>query len=171
MKKLTTFLMLMSLISCISQPLETVKVLDIGKYAGTWYEIARLPNRFEKNLECVSATYELMENGKVKVINRGVKSDNRAEQKEITGKAWVPNEAFPGQLKVQFFWPFAGKYWVISLDENYQYALVGDPSRKFLWILSKNKKLSETTYAQLVETAKNNGFNTGQLELIKQDCK
>ena len=162
--------MLLSLFSCKSQPLETVKVLDINKYAGTWYEIARLPNRFEKNLECVSATYELMDNGKVKVINRGVNTENKTERKEITGKAWVPNEAFPGQLKVQFFWPFAGKYWVISLDENYQYALVGDPSRKFLWVLSKNKQLPETIYSKLVETAKNNGFATEQLMIIKQDC-
>ena len=103
------------MISCKSQPLETVKTLDITKYAGTWYEIARLPNRFEKKLECVSATYELIENGKVKVINRGISTEDHSQKKEITGKAWVPDVAFPGQLKVQFFWPFAGKYWVIDL--------------------------------------------------------
>ncbi len=158
------------MISCKSQPLETVKTLDITKYAGTWYEIARLPNRFEKKLECVSATYELIENGKVKVINRGISTEDHSQKKEITGKAWVPDVAFPGQLKVQFFWPFAGKYWVIALDTAYRYALVGDPSRKYLWVLSKDKQLPDSIFKQLVETAGKNGFNTDMLMIVKQDC-
>ena len=162
--------MILNLFSCKSQSLETVKVLDINKYTGTWYEIARLPNRFEKNLECVSATYELIENGKVKVINRGVNSENLSDRKEIIGKAWIPDPGYPGRLKVQFFWPFSGKYWVISLDAKYRYALVGDPSRKYLWVLSKDKQLPETIYQQLIETAKNNGFNTKQILIVKQDC-
>jgi apolipoprotein D and lipocalin family protein len=168
MKKIITLLSFIGIISCQSQPLETVKTLDVNQYAGTWYEIARLPNRFEKDLEYVTATYELMENGKIKVINRGMSISEPGKKSEITGKAWVPDSAFPGKLKVQFFWPFSGRYWVISLDPDYRYALVGDPSRKFLWILSKDKQLNQETYLKLVQTARDNGFETDKLVLIKQ---
>jgi apolipoprotein D and lipocalin family protein len=168
MKKLITLLSFIGIISCKSQPLETVKVLDVRQYAGTWYEIARLPNKFEKNLEFVTATYELMENGKIKVTNRGISSIEPHKKSEVTGKAWVPDPAFPGKLKVQFFWPFAGPYWVIALDPDYRYALVGDPSRKYLWILSKDKQLNQETYLKLVQTARDMGFETDKLALIKQ---
>lgn len=168
MKKLLTFIGLLGIMSCQSQDLVTVKSLDVSKYAGTWYEIARLPNKFEKDLEFVTATYELMENGKIKVINRGISISKPDKKSEITGKAWVPNPDFPGRLKVQFFWPFAGAYWVIALDSNYRYALVGDPSRKYLWILSKDKQLNQETFEKLVQIAKENGFDTDKLLRVKQ---
>lgn len=171
MKKLLIMLLLFGLFSCKTQSLETVKVLEINKYAGTWFEIARLPNRFEKDLECVTATYELMENGKIKVINRGISVKDHSKKKEITGKAWIPDDEFPGRLKVQFFWPFSGNYWVIELDTNYRFALVGDPSRKYLWILSKDKQLDKTIYQKMINTAKETGFKTEHLLLVNQDCE
>ena len=157
-------------ISCNkSKNLPTVSKLSLEKYAGKWYEIARLPNRFEKGLTCVSATYSIKENGKIEVINRGQIIETK-ESKEITGTATVPNSEYPGRLKVSFFWPFSGNYYVISLADDYSYALVGDPSRKYLWILSKTKTLKQDVYDNLVKIAEINGFTVQNLVKINQDC-
>lgn len=166
---LILLLSLMGLFSCSKTPLETVSALDLEKYQGTWYEIARLPNNFEKNLSCVSATYSLADNGKVKVLNKGydVKS---AKLKTITGTASVPNANYPGRLSVSFFWPFAGDYYVIALDSDYSYALVGAPSRDYLWLLARTKTLDEITISELILIAKDNGFPVEKLERINQTC-
>ena len=158
------------LFSCGSkEELSTVSEVDLEKYAGTWYEISKLPNKFEKGLECVSATYSLKENGKINVLNQGFKTKN-GTWKDITGTAYVPDPAFPGRLKVTFFWPFSGDYYIIALADDYTYALVGDPSRKYLWILSKNKTMDETVYSNLLAIAKEKGFNIDQLEKMNHDC-
>lgn len=174
MNKTAIFLILivMTALSCGKkyEPLEVVDSLDIKKYAGTWYEIARLPNSFEKGLVCVSATYTLREDGKIKVFNKGHLEDDKAGTKEITGVAWIPDASTPAKLKVRFFWPFAGKYWVLALDNNYRYALVGDPSRKFLWILSRTKVLPEEIIEDLLHLAENNGFNVSAVIRVDQDC-
>lgn len=151
--------------------LPTVKKVDLQKYSGLWYEIARFPNRFEKGLVCVTAHYEVKENGKVEVVNKGHLSKDIKRVKTAKGVAWVPDDKFPGQLKVRFFWPFAGKYYIIALDENYNYVLVGDPARKYLWVLSRTRILSEDIYSRLLKIAKDNGFNTQKLIRINQDCK
>jgi len=163
---------MLSLFACSpTTKLPTVSELDITKYAGTWYEIARFNHRFEKDLECVTATYTLLENGKIEVLNKGHLIADNTKIKEIVGKAWVADVEFPGQLKVQFFWPFAAPYYVFYLDSNYQTALVGTPSRGYFWMLSKTPTIEETTYNQLVEIAKQNGFDTSKLSKVKQNCK
>lgn len=149
--------------------LATINNLNIEKYQGTWYEIARLPNSFEKGLKCVTANYTLKKNGKIRVLNKGY-SEKKEKYKEAKGAAYVPNQDFPGQLKVTFFWPFAGDYYIITLDEAYQYALVGDPSRKYLWILSRTKQLDENIYNKLTDKAREAGFDVGKLLKIEQDC-
>ena len=172
MRNLITILSLLTFISCQpAKELPTVAPVDLNKYAGTWFEIAKLPNKFEKGLECITATYTLKENGKVEVLNAGhlVEKDNKL--RTIKGTAWVPDAQFPGRLKVRFFWPFSGNYYIIALDENYTYALVGDPSRKYLWVLSKNKNLATDIYTQLLDKAKANGFDTDQVVMVKQDCE
>ena len=150
--------------------LPTVKKVDLQKYSGQWYEIARFPNRFEKGLICVTANYRIKENGKIEVINKGHLVGDIKRIKTAKGIAWVPNHKLPGQLKVRFFWPFSGKYYIIALDKQYQYVLVGDPSRKFLWILSRTKTLPEDIYSKLLKIAKENGFDTQKLIRINQDC-
>lgn len=151
--------------------LTTVPDVDITKYSGKWYEIARLPNSFEKGLVCVTAEYGLREDGKISVINAGQKEDEPGKVKSVTGKAWVPDKNETGRLKVQFFWPFAGGYYIFHLDkENYQYALVGDPSRKYLWILARSPVIEESLYQQLVEIARRNEFATEKLLRVRQDC-
>lgn len=158
------------LFSCGSkEELSTVSEVDLEKYAGTWYEISKLPNTFEKGLECVSATYSIKENGKINVLNQGYKTKN-GTWKDISGTASVPDPAYPGRLKVTFFWPFSGDYYIIALADDYSYALVGDPSRKYLWILSKNKEMDEDVYSSLVAIAKEKGFNIDQLEKMNHQC-
>ena len=169
--KTTLILMIASIFSCSTQPpLSTVSNVEISKYAGKWYEIARLPNSFEKELDCVSATYSLIpDSDKIKVLNQGRKSGTK--QKSITGKAWVPDENESGRLKVSFFWPFAGDYYIIALDDDYKYALVGSPSRKFLWILSKTKIMDQNVYENYLSIAREKGFDTNDLILVNQDCE
>jgi len=172
-KRLILLLMLPILQFCSPQqpPLEVVEKVDIDRYTGTWYEIARLPNRFEKGLKCVTATYELREDGKITVINRGHKIDNPEETEQVEGWAKIPNKNEPGKLKVTFFWPFFGKYWIIDLDENYQYAMVGSPSRKYLWILNRKKEIEEETYNKLLKKADEKGFDTSKMIVTEQDCE
>lgn len=160
-----------SLLSCkTTQNLPTVEKVDIEKYTGLWYEIARLPNSFEKGLECVTATYTQKSNGKIEVLNKGYLSE-KGSYKTAKGTARVPDSKYPGRLKVTFFWPFSGNYYILSLDENYQHALVGDPSRKYLWVLARTKTLDAAIYDNLMSKAEKNGFNIQQVIKVNQDCE
>lgn len=162
---------MMSFLSCKpTQNLSTVEKVDIEKYAGQWYEIARLPNSFEKGLQCVTATYTLKNNGKIGVLNKGHSIEDTGKVSTAKGRAWVPDTEYPGRLKVSFFWPFAGNYYIMSLDEEYNYALVGDPSRKYLWILARSKILDDTIYSNLLGVAKINGFDINNLIKVNQEC-
>jgi apolipoprotein D and lipocalin family protein len=170
-RKLLMLVTMVSMMSCTStQDLPTVESVELTKYQGLWYELARLPNSFEKGLECVTATYTLKNNGKIDVLNRGY-STVKGKYKSARGTARVPDPDEPGKLKVSFFWPFSGNYYILQLDEEYRYALVGDPSRKYLWILSRTKNLDAAVYTRLMDHAKNNGFNTEQVMETSQKCE
>ena len=157
-------------LSCLTaQELSTVPQVDLSRYAGTWYEIARLPNSFEKDLECVTATYTLKSNGKIGVLNKGY-SARKDKYQTAKGTALLADPAYPGRLKVTFFWPFYGNYYIIELDEEYEFALVGDPSRKYLWILSRAPELEEAIIARLISQARDLGFAVEQMVRIRQDC-
>jgi len=163
---------MMSFFSCkTTQNLSTVEEVDITKYAGQWYEIARLPNSFEKGLECVTANYTLRKDDKIEVLNKGYSMEKAGKLSTAKGRAWVPDTDFPGRLKVSFFWPFAGNYYIISLDQDYAYALVGDPSRKYLWVLSRSKELDNTIYTKLLDIANVNGFDIGNVLKVNQNCE
>lgn len=172
MKQFILILLSMAaLFSCKSpEELSTVDKVDIDKYLGTWYEIARLPNSFEKGLKCVTATYSLKDNGRITVFNKGFASESKRLWKSAKGTAWVPDKAYPARLKVTFFWPFTGNYYVLALDEDYQYALVGDPSRKYLWVLARDTSLDESIYSQLMDLAREKGFDVQQVLKIDHDC-
>jgi apolipoprotein D and lipocalin family protein len=164
------FILIFVFMSCSSpKDLKVVDQLDIKKYQGTWFEIARFPNSFEKKLERVSATYSLRKDGRIDVFNKGYLIDQPQKEKNIKGVAWLPDESSPAKLKVRFFWPFAGDYWVLALDKDYNYALVGDPSRKYLWILGREKTLSESIIKELAEIARQKGFDVTKLARVKQD--
>lgn len=158
--------------SCTENPpLETVEQVDLNRYMGQWYEIAKLPNRFEKGLVCVTANYQLREDGKVTVTNKGHLENNTTEIKTAEGVAVLPDKTIPGRLKVSFFRPFYGNYCIIALDSNYQYSLVGDPSRDYLWILSRTRSLEPETYNELIEIAKTKGFNINAIIKTEQECE
>ena len=167
---LLTMAFVFGIFSTTKKPdLPTVAAVDLNKYAGKWYEISKLPNRFERGLECITATYTLKKNGKVEVKNGGIKTKNGKIQ-DIKGTAWVPNLSYPGVLKVRFFWPFAGDYYIMDLDEDYQYALVGSLSRDYLWILCRVPEMSDELYMSLLNKAKDQGFDISKVEKVNQQC-
>lgn len=151
-------------------PLETVSYVDLNRYLGTWYEIARFDHRFQRDCKMSWAEYQLQSNGEIKVLNQCFTKAGNGQIKKAEGVAWVVNKKTNAKLKVQFFLPFlrlgflAGDYWIIDLDEdNYSYAVVGDPSREYLWILSRSKIMSEELYQELVARAREKGFETTRL--------
>jgi apolipoprotein D and lipocalin family protein len=173
MKGILIIIILMSVFSS-SQPQSIVKVVpdvDIKRYAGKWYEIARLPNSFEKKLKCITATYTLRSDGRITVLNAGTNISDNKKKSSIEGIAWIPDKGNPAKLKVQFFWPFSGNYWIMELDKDYRYALIGDPSRKYLWILARENKLEEETYKMLLRKAVEDGYNVDAIIKVEQDCE
>ena len=149
-------------------PLDTVPWVDLDRYLGTWYEIARLPTWFEKGCVATSATYEKMERGRIRVINRCRKGTLDGKVKEARGVAWVVDANTNAKLKVRFFWPFSGDYWILELDPDYRWAMVGDPSRDYLWILRRTPRMDEETYRDLVARARAKGFEVNRLERPEQ---
>ena len=154
---------------CVSAPRNVTVVddFDLDRYLGTWYEIARLDHRFERGLSDVSATYTRRSDGGVDVLNRGLNRQTNS-WKEAKGRAYPVGEPGQASLKVTFFWPFYAGYNVIELDrENYRYALVCGPSKKYLWVLARSKELQEPVLNQLLARAKEYGFNTEELIFVK----
>lgn len=144
----------------------TVKQLNIPRFMGKWYEIARYEHSFEKGMTHVTAEYSLMEDGKIKVINRGIKN---GKPKEITGKAKQPDPIkYPGRLEVSFFLWFYSDYYIFELDRNYQYAIIGSSSDKYLWILSRSPQLTETTLKRLLQNIKQRGYDLSKLVYVTQ---
>jgi len=146
----------------------TVKELDLNRYLGTWYEIARFPHSFEKNLVGVTATYSLREDGKIKVLNQGYKNTLDGELSVAEGKAKIPYKLEPAKLKVSFFWIFYADYFVLELDENYQYAMIGSSSDKYFWILCRTPQMDSATYEMLLEKARKRGYNLEKLYKVPQ---
>ena len=148
--------------------LKTVEHVDVKRYMGAWFEIAKLPQRFEKGLVGIKASYTLLPDGKVEVLNSGYKEDFNGKMKTIKGKAWVADTATNAKLKVSFFWPFTGNYWIIELGKDYEYAVVGDESRKYLWILSRTSQMDEALYNELLKRVQDRGFDVSKLEKVPQ---
>ena len=148
----------------------TVQNFKLQNYLGTWYEIVRMPHRFEKNLHHVTATYTLLDNGKIEVKNRGY-NIKKEVWKDASGKAWVPDESKPSELKVSFFWPFSAAYRIIFLEDDYSLALVTSKSNKYFWMLSRSPEIEDGYYNQLIEKAKNWGFDASQFIKVQQSGK
>lgn len=162
-KTFFTIIISLFLMSCSTKDfsLLTVKKVDINKYLGTWYEIARYEHFFEKDCKNVRANYSLIEENKIKVINSCQKIDTN-KTKEATGIAYATDNT-NSKLKVSFFRPFYGDYWILMLDDNYNYALVGSPSREYLWILSRTKKLDKKIIAKILDKMKELNFDERKL--------
>lgn len=150
------------------QPLETVKSVDIKRYAGKWYEIASYPQRFQKGCTCTTAEYTATNDGYVIVENSCNKDSVNGKKSGIKGKAFVVENSGNAKLEVQFFWPFKGKYWIIDLDSNYTYAVVGHPNREYLWILSRTPHMDQAVYDGILERVKAKGFDLAKLQVTLQ---
>ncbi len=151
-----------------SQTLQTVPFVDLKKYAGKWYEIASYPQRFQKGCNCTTAEYTLSEKGFVIVENRCKKDSVNGKESYIKGKAFVEKDSSNSKLKVQFFWPFTGKYWIIDLADDYSYAVVSHPNKKYLWILSRKPKMDDAIYQQILSRLKEKGFDLLKLKITTQ---
>jgi apolipoprotein D and lipocalin family protein len=148
-------------------PLKTVDFVDLNKYTGKWYEIARYENRFQKKCTAnVTAEYTRKSNGDIEVINSCKKADG--SMMDAKGKAKIVDKNTNAKLKVSFFWIFYGKYWVIDLDKDYRYAVVSEPGRNYLWILSRTPQLDSATYDGIVSRLQKNGFDTSKLKRTEQ---
>ncbi len=161
MKYLLTIMMTL-LLGCNSTPntpLPTVEQVDLNRYLGTWYEIARYEHSFEKGCSNVNATYSLSDDGKIKVVNRCLK---KGKVDEAIGKAYAVDET-NSKLKVSFFGPFYGNYWILVLDEAYTYAVIGDPSREYLWILSRTPKLDTIKLKSILQKLPSLGYDAKKL--------
>ncbi|MFC1827583.1 lipocalin family protein [Thermodesulfobacteriota bacterium] len=145
------------------KPLETVNFVDINRYIGEWYEIARYEHRFQKGCVGSKAIYSLRDDGKITVVNECFEKSFSGNIRSVKGKAWVVDKQSNAKLKVSFFWPFAGDYWVIDLGENYEYAVVGHPDRKYLWILSRTPEMDEKVYNEILARLEKQDYDTTKL--------
>lgn len=169
-QSITSILIACIMVSCSqSKELPTVESVDLNRYAGKWFEIARLPQAFEKHCACVTAEYEVLDYQRVGVTNACLDTTTN-EIKKSEGKAFPVDGSKNTKLKVQFFFPFKGDYYVIALDEDYEYAMVGAPNRSYLWILSRTPVLDENTMIQLKAKATELGFDLKDLIITKQNC-
>lgn len=155
--------------ACTSPPdgVTVVSPFDVKRYAGQWFEIARLDHSFERGLTDVNATYRLQTDGSVAVINRGFNPD-KGGWKEVVGHALFTGDSNTASLKVSFFGPFFGGYHVIALDPYYRWAMVIGPSTGYLWILARDKQLPPGVREQLVAQAARLGVNTRELIWVEQ---
>jgi apolipoprotein D and lipocalin family protein len=178
MSKLTRILsiaLIFPLFQCQSQkpgPMidtHTVKEVNLERYQGTWYEIARFPHSFEKNLVGVTATYTLRRDGKIDVLNQGYLHTLDGKHKKAKGKAKIPDPSEPGRLKVSFFLFFYADYFILELDrENYQWVMIGSSSPDYFWILSRTPDMDEQIYKDLLERAKKRGYDLSRLQKVLQ---
>ena len=154
---------LTKLVLADSKPLlPTVSSVDLTRYVGKWYEIARYPNWFEKAyVTDVTAEYTARQDGKITVVNSCRRADGTI--KTSKGEATVEDQETHAKLKVTFFKPFYGKYWVIDLAADYSYAVVGEPTRKYLWILSRTPRMSAETYGKISQRVRELGYDPAKL--------
>lgn len=155
---------LIALLYCTASAAQvrTVPSVDLKRYTGTWYEIARYPNFFQNGCADSTATYTLRPDGEIDVVNRCVKGPEK-KPAEAKGRAWPVDPADTAKLKVSFFWPFRSDYWIIDLGQSYEYAVVGTPDREYLWILSRTPVMAADTYAGILERLARQGFGSGTL--------
>jgi apolipoprotein D and lipocalin family protein len=145
--------------------------VDLELYAGTWYEIARYPNSFERGCVGTTAEYTPLPNGRIQVVNRCLESDLDGPGRTIEGTARVADPETNAKLKVTFFWPFEGDYWILELGEDYDYAVVGEPSRSFLWILSRTPTMDEALYQDILSRLPELSYDPDRLMLVPQPAE
>jgi apolipoprotein D and lipocalin family protein len=149
-------------------PLRTVPSVDLDRYLGRWYEIASYPAWFQKECTATTADYSLRDDGLIKVVNSCRKASLDGKLKQAKGRAKVVDPTSNAKLKVSFFWPFWGDYWIIDLDPDYQWAVVGVPNRKYLWILSRTPTMDEAVYDGIISRLEAQRYDPARLNRTPQ---
>ncbi len=150
-------------------PVKLVETVDAERYLGRWYEIARFQHSFEDDIFGATAEYSLRNDGRIQVINSGFKKDLNGRYTQVKAVAWIPDPAVPAALKVKFFNLFTSDYLIIGLDtENYDWAVVGNNSRKFLWLLTRTPEIEEDLFLKMKKIADDQGFDTNALFRVPQ---
>jgi apolipoprotein D and lipocalin family protein len=162
----------LGLVGCAAPKLpmgvEPVQGFQLERYLGTWHEVARLDHSFERGMERVTANYSLRDDGGVRVLNKGFRSEKQ-DWKEAEGKAFFVREPTEAFLKVSFFGPFYGSYIVFDLDTTaYGHAFVSGPDTSYLWLLSRTPVISDSLRQRFVTMASARGFDTSALIWVKQ---
>ncbi len=149
-------------------PLRTVPHVDLNRYLGKWYEIASFPQWFQEGCVASTATYTSREDGDINVLNECRKGSLDGDVKRAKGKAWIVDRQTNARLKVRFFWPFSGDYWIIDLSDDYQFAVVGHPNRNYLWILSRTPRMDPSVYDGILERLKKQQYDVSRLRRTLQ---
>lgn len=149
-------------------PLAVVDNVDVERYMGRWYEIARYPNAFERGCVGVTADYTLRRDGRVDVLNTCRVGSLEGNVRAIEGVARVVDRRTNAKLAVTFFWPFEGPYWILELGRDYEYAVVGEPGRKFLWVLARNPIMDEGLLDEIVSRLPQKGYDPDRLQRVLQ---
>jgi len=165
---IVTGLVLAGAARAAEEPPAVAEHVDLQRYLGTWYEIASIPNFFQRNCTGTTATYSLHDDGAIEVLNRCHKHTLDGSLSEARGKAWVVDEASNAKLKVQFFWPFRGDYWILAIGGDYAYAVVGNPDRDYAWILCRTPRMSPADYAAALDVLRERGFDPSTLQRTAQ---
>ena len=162
------------LAACMSMPRgnpqvpEPQKPVETSRYLGRWYELARYENSFEKGCEGVTADYSLRPDGNIRVLNTCRKGSPAGPQKSSEGKAKIVDGSRNSKLKVSFFGPFYGNYWVLDRADDYSWSIVGEPSGKYLWVLHRKPKISDAERLRLYQRVKGLGYN---LNLLRETAQ
>lgn len=182
MKKITLILILQVFLATFGfaqtdSELKTVQNVDLKRYSGKWFEIARYENKFQK--KCVgntTATYTIKKDNNIEVVNECLEKDGKIDKAK--GKAKIIDKTTNAKLEVRFA-PAAlsflssvwGDYWIIDLDENYKYAAVGDPKREYFWILSREPEMNDATYQAILRRAEKKGFDPAKVYKTPQNVE
>jgi apolipoprotein D and lipocalin family protein len=149
-------------------PLKTVPRVDLDRYLGTWYDIASFPQRFQQGCTGTTATYTKRPDGQIDVLNRCRKEALDGKEDAARGRARVVDSTTNAKLKVSFFRPFWGDYWIIDLGSNYEFAVVGHPSRDYLWILSRTPTMDAAVYDGIIARLRAQGYEVDRLNRTLQ---
>ncbi|MDY0042320.1 MAG: lipocalin family protein [Desulforhabdus sp.] len=158
--------MLSELFNRREYPVHTVDHVDLQRFQGRWYEIAAVPAWFEKECRCTVSEYSYVDE-QLKVKNSCRKNGKNST---MTAVAYPAPDSGNSQLRLQYFWPLKRDYWIIARDEDYQYAVIGHPTRKYLWLLAREPFMDEAVYKSMVETARAKGYDVSKLIRTDQSC-
>jgi apolipoprotein D and lipocalin family protein len=148
---------------------EPAKPVELARYLGKWFELARHENRFQKGLDAVTAEYMLDEDGRIGIVNSGVQGGPRGERSYVEGHAIVADDATSAKLKVSFFGPlYTGDYWVLDHGDAYEWSIVGEPSGRYLWLLSREAKPAPAVAEALLKRVEALGYDRWALRVTRQ---